>query len=328
MNETAMVTSDVVDVTALAISRAPDEVLEEAHRAAKALMRVVEGKARPVKFNDETYLEFEDWQTVGRFYGIAPRIVATRPVTLGPGDVTGWEATAEAVHVPTGRVVSSADAMCLTDEEKWRARAKYEWHYALKGGGTSAEDPGTQNMVWEDNPNRAGKKRPRKERVLVGEEAVPQFQLRSMAQTRAGAKALRNALAWVVVLAGYRPTPAEEMLDHPGPARMPGGGDSAPSLSVEIIGQPDRPVTEPEAYRAESESLFATPEDQALRKRYLVEGQRLAKAVKRRDVDFDLMVAKITYGCKDPLTAPLANLREMLNWMRSRIDEGPMEEAP
>jgi hypothetical protein len=32
-----------------------------------------------------------------------------------------------------------------------------------------------------------------------------------MAQTRACAKALRNVLAWVVVLAGYAPTPAEEM---------------------------------------------------------------------------------------------------------------------
>ena len=30
-------------------------------------------------------------------------------------------------------------------------------------------------------------------------------------QTRACAKALRNVLSWVVVLAGYRPTPAEEM---------------------------------------------------------------------------------------------------------------------
>jgi hypothetical protein len=37
------------------------------------------------------------------------------------------------------------------------------------------------------------------------------FQLRSMAQTRAQAKALRNVLAWVVVMAGYQPTPAEEM---------------------------------------------------------------------------------------------------------------------
>lgn len=39
----------------------------------------------------------------------------------------------------------------------------------------------------------------------------PLFQLRSMAQTRACAKALRNVLAWVVVLAGYEPSVAEEM---------------------------------------------------------------------------------------------------------------------
>jgi hypothetical protein len=60
----------------------------------------------------------------------------------------------------------------------------------------------------------------------------PWFQLASMAQTRAGAKALRNVLAWVVVLAGYRPTPAEELPPSPVPAvkakviapqRSPGG---------------------------------------------------------------------------------------------------------
>lgn len=39
----------------------------------------------------------------------------------------------------------------------------------------------------------------------------PLFQLSSMAQTRAGAKALRQMFSWVVVLAGYRATPAEEM---------------------------------------------------------------------------------------------------------------------
>ena len=39
----------------------------------------------------------------------------------------------------------------------------------------------------------------------------PAFQIRSMAQTRAAAKCLRNVLAWVVVMAGYAPTPAEEM---------------------------------------------------------------------------------------------------------------------
>ena len=41
----------------------------------------------------------------------------------------------------------------------------------------------------------------------------PIFAIRSMAQSRASAKALRQVYAWVVVLAGYKPTPAEEMGD-------------------------------------------------------------------------------------------------------------------
>ena len=38
-------------------------------------------------------------------------------------------------------------------------------------------------------------------------------QLASMAQTRAGSKAMRNAIGWVVELAGLNPTPLEEMMD-------------------------------------------------------------------------------------------------------------------
>lgn len=41
--------------------------------------------------------------------------------------------------------------------------------------------------------------------------ARDEFMLRSMAQTRACAKALRNAYGWVAELAGLRSTPAEEM---------------------------------------------------------------------------------------------------------------------
>lgn len=41
----------------------------------------------------------------------------------------------------------------------------------------------------------------------------PEFQIRSMAQTRAMAKALRSKFGAVAVLAGYKPTPAEEMND-------------------------------------------------------------------------------------------------------------------
>jgi len=40
---------------------------------------------------------------------------------------------------------------------------------------------------------------------------VSDFEVRSMAQTRATSKAFRLCLSWVLVLAGYEPTPAEEV---------------------------------------------------------------------------------------------------------------------
>jgi len=234
--------------SSLAVSRAPEIVLAEAQDAAAALKRVIDAKPKKVQFGGETYLEFEDWQTVGRFYGIAPRIARTQYVDYG--GATGWEATAEAVHVETGKVVSSADSMCLTDEEHWRARPKYEWHYVKKSGGTSAEDPGKDELIWERGND--GKNRPKKLKVQMADEPVPLFQLRSMAQTRAAAKALRNALAWVVVLAGYKPTPAEEMDGVIGVTRV-----EIPQASV--------PTPAP-APSMTPEQLFETPGEEAERK--------------------------------------------------------------
>jgi hypothetical protein len=141
----------------VAIYRAPEVVLAEAQKAAKSLADVVSKKKKPVMMNGEQYLEFEDWQTVGRFYGITAKIISTTYIEYG--EAKGFEAKAVALRAD-GFEVSAAEAMCLNDEPNWKSK--------------------------------------------------PLFQLRSMAQTRAAAKALRNVLAWVVVLAGYRPTPAEE----------------------------------------------------------------------------------------------------------------------
>ena len=58
-------------------------------------------------------------------------------------------------------------------------------------------------------------------------DSRPAYQQRSMAQTRAISKALRSCLSWVVVLAGYAPTPAEE---------MPREGDM-----IQNSGQPSQP---------------------------------------------------------------------------------------
>lgn len=176
MNEQELtITQD--QTNSLVMARPPEKVLAEAKMAAEALQGVIKGKEKPVIFNGAQYLEFEDWQVLGRFYGLTSKVVNTTPVDFG--GVRGFEARAVVLDMKTGMEISAADAMCLNDEEKWSSRPKYEWKGSVK--------------------------------TKIGEVPVPMFQLRSMAQTRACAKALRNVLAWVVVLAGYKPTPAEEM---------------------------------------------------------------------------------------------------------------------
>ena len=146
------------DSAQLAMSRAPEIVLQEAAKAAQALRDVIETKPTKCVINGKTFLQFEDWQTLGRFYGVTVAARATNYVEQGRS--RGYECHAEAIRAD-GQVISAAQAMCMDDESKWSDK--------------------------------------------------PLFQLRSMAQTRAQAKARRNVLAWVVVMAGYAPTPAEEM---------------------------------------------------------------------------------------------------------------------
>jgi hypothetical protein len=143
----------------LAMQREPQEVLQEAAKAAAALRDVIESKPHKVVINGKTYPTHEDWLTVARFFGVT---VATRETKyIERGRVRGYEAYAEAILASTGQVVGAGEMECLDDEAKWSDK--------------------------------------------------PLFQLRSMAQTRAQAKALRSIFSWVVVLAGYAPTPAEEM---------------------------------------------------------------------------------------------------------------------
>lgn len=71
----------------------------------------------------------------------------------------------------------------------------------------------------------------------------PWFQLASMAQTRACSKAFKNVLAWVVVLAGYEPTPAEEMTDiadRKPPIKQPEAKKPEPTPTGDVITEPQR----------------------------------------------------------------------------------------
>lgn len=187
--------------------RNPRHVLAEAHEAAVALQEIVNARPKKLVLGGETYLQIEDWTTVAHFYGFIPSLVEDRYVEYGGAQ--GWEATAAVRRIVDGLEISRATAMCLNDEENWSNRPAYEWHYVTKTMGVVRDDPGREEIVWE--PGQNGKNRPKKVKVKVGDEPVPMHQLRSMAQTRANAKALANVLRFVPVLAGYKGVPAEEM---------------------------------------------------------------------------------------------------------------------
>lgn len=216
----------VIDTTAeLVVRREPEVVLAEAQKVAASLMSVISNKTKKVMLNGEQYLELEDWQTAGRFYGVTPRVTRIEYVTYQTptGQVCGFRACAEAVRAD-GFVLSSAEADCLNDEEKWRSKPRYDRQIEMTSGEWVSEpvdEAKYPKSAWKwlgTKDDKNDPRRPSSRRVKAADEPVPLFQLKSMAQTRACSKVLRNVLAWVVVLAGYRPTPAEELDGVPGVA--------------------------------------------------------------------------------------------------------------
>jgi hypothetical protein len=169
----------------LKLWRVPEEILIEAQQAATALQKRIAGKKKPVIFNGEQYIENDDWQMLAHFFNYAPKIESTEFVQYG--EIRGFKAVAVLLNERTSAVVGRGEALCLDEEDNWGTRTKYEWQNDPRGGG--------------------------RKKVAVGEVNTPLFQLASMAQTRACNKAMSNKLKWVVSLAGYSTTPAEDMHD-------------------------------------------------------------------------------------------------------------------
>lgn len=146
-----MTTTDLVPIQ-------PKEVVADGRGMAQALMDILKSKTKPIVFQGEQYLEYEDWLLLARFFRYT--VMTGEPTPIDIDGVKGFSAKAW-LRNEDGAIVGGAEAYCMRDEPNWKNK--------------------------------------------------PTFQLASMAQTRAGAKACRNVFAWVAVMAGARPTPAEEM---------------------------------------------------------------------------------------------------------------------
>src|SRR3990167_1800903 len=105
----------IVPMESVSIMQAPAEVLASATQAALALADVVKRKPKPVIVNGEQYLEYEDWQTVGHFFGLHAKTEDAMPVTVT--GVEGAKARATIVN-RDGMAIGGAEAYCLRDRSE------------------------------------------------------------------------------------------------------------------------------------------------------------------------------------------------------------------
>lgn len=225
------------EVGGLKLYRPPAQVLAEAREAAIVLRQAIEAsKNPPIKFGDSEHLRHEHWTLLGHFYGYSTKIEWTRPLKTSDGEIYGFEAAAQLINERTGVVVGRAEAECTYEEENWGDVPEYKWEDTFTATGQKVGCA----------------------KIQVGTKDKPTFQLRSMAETRASGQAYRRKLDWIVVLAGYAATPAEEM-------RSDTTRHSKPDLPEKLERKAEAPIT-PDYSRNENSKppVSASPQSERI----------------------------------------------------------------
>lgn len=165
----------------------PDEVLARATKVAESLSMVLRTQGLFVQIRDRKHVLMEGWTMLGSMLGVFPVSVWTRRVS-DHNDV--WREP----------IVADDDTEGADGMGGWEARVEARTQAGDIVGAAEAECRWSEEQ-WARSDSYA---------------------LRSMAQTRATSKALRLPLGFVIALAGFASTPAEEM-----PTR--GDGDARPT---------------------------------------------------------------------------------------------------
>lgn len=211
-SSTALAVSASVDANAGAIIRAeqPEEIIAKATTLANALKGLIDGQGMAVNVGGRRkHVEVGAWQACGTMLGalggqpLHAETVWTRPVMDGE-QPKRTVYTAEVKHFKKvdGQRQHVSTTTYDVDGLDWEACVEVK----TAGGVTVGR---AEAMV-----SRAEETWSRRD----------DFALRSMAETRSESRAWRRAIGWIVHLAGYSPTPAEEMGHTP-------GADTTPALA-------------------------------------------------------------------------------------------------
>lgn len=213
--------------TATAIIRAdePEQILVKAAKIADSLKGLIEQQGLAIDVGGgKKHVEVNGWQALGALLG-----------ALG----------GEALHAETIWTKRVLDPDGQPVRHQYTAIVK-RYHSKAQGGGLKSETTyDVDGFDWEacvEIRTPGGVTVGRAEAMCSRAEAQwgrsDDYAVRSMAETRAESRAYRRAAGWLVAIAGYNPTPAEEMggvrRDDDQAAAAPAAQEQAPKFGKAV----------------------------------------------------------------------------------------------
>lgn len=190
----------------------PLEVIERATKIADKLKDVLRRQGLTSRIGNKDHVNVEGWQTVGMMVGVTPKKEWVRPVA--------WP----------------ADEFLTDPLRKARDRGLvFGYESSFYAQTISGQVIGAAEATCK-----------RTESKWLGSD---DYAIESMAQTRATSKALASVLRWIVTLAGYSGTPAEEM----------------PPPGQQVQRQPQQPQQPPQRERTAAPQTTAQPAQRSQR---------------------------------------------------------------
>jgi hypothetical protein len=153
-------------------SASPINVIKKAKEIADTCSKIIIETKLFTEIKGKKYVHCEGWTTMGAMLGLFSHIIDVEDLSDPANEIKRYCAKAE-IKTIDGRVVSKAESECSSDEG---TRGKNKYGEDNKG-----------KSEWED------------------------YALRSMAETRAISKAMRICLGWIMKIANYEMTSAEEI---------------------------------------------------------------------------------------------------------------------
>ena len=172
-------------------------VIERATAVANALKPIIAAQELAQNIQGKDHVKVEGWTTLGAMLGVFPVLVWARRIE------PATEYDVELIHYEW---ITEPGKQRKTKREKARSNYTvngYDWEARYEARTIDGRVVGAAEGMCSRTESKWAKD--------------PDYALRSMAQTRATSRALRGPLGFIITLAGYSATPAEEVHEDMAP---------------------------------------------------------------------------------------------------------------